>query len=121
MHTFGKNGVKWEIVVFLLFFFFLKSYEWVHLGREFECALNFIKKIYIYGLVNKEKIRRENKKNFVSRVLVPKGVQLHIRRSNTGLLSGLLLCENGCVVFLVVDVKALLILCPSRKWVYVYI
>ena len=85
------------------------------------CIKLYKKKIYIYGLVNKEKMRRENKKNFVSRVLVPKGVQLHIRRSNTGLLSGLLLCENGCVVSLVVDVKALLILCPSRKWVYVYI
>ena len=47
MHTFGKNGVKWEIVVFLLFF--LKSDEWIHLGREFECALNCIKKnLYIW-------------------------------------------------------------------------
>ena len=59
MHTFGINGV---IVVFLLFFF-LESDEWIHLGREFECALNcingYIKKNCIYGMVNKEKIRKK--------------------------------------------------------------
>jgi hypothetical protein len=65
---------------------------------------------------------KRRRKKIVSQVLVLKEVRLHIRRSNTGLLSDLLLCENGCVISLVVDVKALLILYPSRKWwVYVYI